>query len=217
MTNQDMHLHSNFSDGENSVEEMVKTAVKLRLKQIAFTEHVRKNTEWLDKFAQKIKETQKKYPQIKIYSGIEAKVTDLDGHIDAEEEFFNKVDLVLGAFHRIPKGKEKYLSPEEILSDRKRALHLWYRAMIRLLKNKNVDIIAHPGSILKKYGIRLPNQMKQELARNAKRYQKTIEINSKHKVPDKEFLKILKNKKIKIVYGSDSHSTKELIKFSGKT
>ena len=47
--------------------------------------------------------------QTKIYSGIEAKAVDLEGNIDAREEFFHKVDLVLGSLHRIPDGKEKYL------------------------------------------------------------------------------------------------------------
>ncbi|HJN62264.1 MAG TPA: PHP domain-containing protein [Candidatus Parcubacteria bacterium] len=213
MTNQDTHLHSKFSyDGENSIEEMVKTAIKLGLKEIAFTEHVEKNTKWVDKFVKEIKRVQRKYPQVKIYSGIEAKVIDLNGNIDATNKVFKKVDLVLGSFHRIPKAKEKYLVHEEILSDKKRALHLWYRAMIELQKNKNVDIIAHPTAMLKKYEIRLPNSMKKAIVKNAKKYKKVFEFNKKYKVPDKEFLSMLRKKKVKITYGSDSHNIKNFLK-----
>lgn len=209
-----MHLHSNFSDGKNSIEEMTETAVKLGLNQIAFTEHVRRTTKWLDKFVKEIKRIQKKYPQIKIYSGIEAKVIDLNGNLDAKEEFFKKVDLVLGAVHRIPKGKEKYLSAEEILSDKEKALNLWLKSLTEFLANKKFDIIAHPTLILKRYKIKIPKKVKERIAELAKKYQKTFEINKKYRVPDKNFISILKNKKINFVYGSDSHSVEELLKFS---
>ena len=66
MIKEDIHLHSNFSDGENSIEEMTKTAVRFRIKQIAFCDHVRKDTKWLDNFLAEIKKVQKKYPKIKI-------------------------------------------------------------------------------------------------------------------------------------------------------
>lgn len=208
-----MHLHSNFSDGKNSIEEMTSVAIKLGLKRIAFTEHVRRDTKWLEKYLNEIRKIKKKYPQIKIYTGIEAKVIDLKGSVDAKREFFKKVDLVLGAFHKIPKGKNEYLSKEEILLNKRKALELWFQAMMGLLKNENVNIIAHPTAILKKYEIKLPQWAKKEITRKAKKFNKIFEINEKYKVPNNEFLKILKRNKIDLYYGSDSHSRKELKKY----
>ena len=208
-----MHLHSNFSDGENSIEEIAQATIKLGLKQIAFTDHVRRNTKWLNKYIEEIKRIQKKYPQIKIYSGIEAKVIDLKGNIDAKKEFFKKVDLVNGVFHRIPKGEEEYLSQEEILLDKRRAFELWYQAMMKLLENENVKIIGHPGVILKRYKIKFPNWAKEKIAKKTKRFNKIFEINKKFGVPDREFLKILKKNKVKFSYGSDSHSIEEFKKY----
>jgi len=213
MIKEDIHLHSDFSDGEGSIEEMTLEAIKLGLKQIAFTDHVRRDTKWLDQYVAEIERIKKKYPQIKILSGIEAKVIDLEGNIDAKKEFFKKVDLVLGAFHRIPRGKEEYLKKEEILLDKKRAFELWYQAMMNLLENKNVNIIAHPTAILKKYGIRVPDRVKENIAKKAKRFNKTLEVNKKFKVPNREFLKILKKNKVKFSYGSDSHSIEEFKKY----
>jgi len=216
MTKQDMHLHSNFSDGKNSIEEMTKMAVKLGLKEIAFTDHVRASTEWIDKYIKEIKHVQEKYPKIKIYSGIEAKVIDLNGNIDAKKSFFEKVDLVLAAFHRIPKDKRIYLSGEEILKNKKIALNLWYKAIMKILENKNVNIVAHPTSILKRYKIRLPEWMKEKIAQKTKRENKIFEMSGKHKVPNEEFIKILKNQNIQFTYGSDSHDVKELKKYDKK-
>jgi len=216
MTKQDMHLHSNFSDGENSIEEMTKMAVKLGLKQITFTDHVRASTNWIDKYIKEIKLVQRKYPKIKIYSGIEAKVIDLEGNIDAKKSFFRKIDFVLAAFHRIPKGNRIYLSKEEIIKNKKIALNLWYKAMMKVLENKNVNIIAHPTSILKRYVIKLPKWMKEKIAKKAKKENKIFEISQKHKVPNKEFIKILKKQNVQFTYGSDSHSIKELKKYDKK-
>lgn len=212
MTKQDLHLHSDFSDGKNSIEEMTQLAIKLGLRKIAFADHVRKETKWLDRYVTEIKRVQKKYPEIIINSGIEVKVIDLDGNLDAQKDFFKKVDLVLVAFHRIPKGRENYLSKEEILANKKLALSFFYRAMMKVLENKNVNIIAHPTAILKLYKIRIPCLMKKKIARRANKFNKIFEINKKFKVPDRDFVKILKKHKIKLIYGSDSHSVSELRK-----
>ena len=59
MMKKDTHLHSKFSDGKNSIEEMVLTAIKLGLEEVAFTDHVRRDTKWLDKYAAEIKRVQK--------------------------------------------------------------------------------------------------------------------------------------------------------------
>lgn len=209
-----MHLHSNFSDGENSIEQMTQTAINLGLEKITFTDHVRKSTKWIDKYIKEIKNIQKKYPKIKIYSGIEAKVIDLKGNIDAKNLFFKKIDLVLAAFHRIPKGNETYLSSEDVLKNKQQALKLWYKAMMELLENKNVDIIAHPTSILKRYKIKLPSRMKEKIAKRTKKEKKIFEISGKHQVPNKKFIEILKKNKVKLMYGSDSHSIEELKKYT---
>lgn len=213
MTKKDMHLHSKFSDGKDSIEKMTQAAIKFGYKEIAFTDHVRRDTKWLGKYIEEIKRVQKKYPNIKIYSGIEAKVINLRGDIDARSSFFKKIDLVLGVFHRIPKGEEIYFSKEEILNNKKLALEFWYRAIMKVLENKNVNIIAHPTAILKEYRIKLPNRVKEKIAKKAKKEGKIFEINKKFGVPNNKFIKILRKEKIKLIYGSDSHSVKELTKF----
>ena len=78
-----------------------------------------------------------------------------------------------------------------------------------------MNIIAHPTAILKRYKIRLPYWMKAKIAREAKKENKIFEINKKFKVPDKTFLKILKDQKVNFVDGSDSHNVGELKQYDG--
>jgi HisJ family histidinol phosphate phosphatase len=207
----DLHLHSTFSDGRNTPEEMVKHAILKNYGEIAIVDHVRRTTDWLDNFAIEMGRLQQLYRhQITLYSGIEAKVVNLKGDIDARPDFFSKVDLVLGAFHRIPKGDEEYLNEAEINMDKGRALEFWFTGFMKLLENQDVGIIAHPTAILKTCNIVVPVDMKNLIARKTVSCGKILEINSKYQVPDEEFLNILRQNNVKLSFGSDSHGIEEM-------
>lgn len=205
----DIHLHSNFSDGKNTIEELIEKAIELGYDVIAITDHVRRTTDWIDEYVAEIELAKKKHHSIRIYSGIEAKVIDLEGNIDAQKWFFDKVDLVLSAFHRIPKGEDIFLSKDEIYADKRTALDLWYRSFIKVLENKNVHIIAHPTEILKRFEIDVPLEMKVEIAKMVKKSKKIIELNIHYKVPDIQLFRLLCNEGVYFSIGSDSHSLKD--------
>jgi HisJ family histidinol phosphate phosphatase len=207
----DLHVHSTFSDGHNTPEEIVKHALLNNYEEIAIVDHVRRTTDWLDDFAREIDRLKRVYGnKLKIYSGIEAKVINLEGAIDARPEFFPKVNLVLGAFHRIPKGEGEYLSDDQINTDMDRALEFWFEGFMKLLENRNVHIVAHPTAILKRHNITVSSEMKKLIAQKAADLGKILEVNSKYQVPDAEFLNILRSFDVKLSYGSDSHSIEEM-------
>lgn len=207
----DWHIHSTFSDGRNEPGEIIEAAISLGLELVAITDHVNRESEWLDDFVIEIERLKSRYDdKIKILSGIEAKVIDLDGNIDAREEFFKKVDIVLGAFHRIP-NSNGFISREEIPVERDRVLNFWYKAFLSLLeKDNHVDIIAHPTNILKINGIDVPLWMKREITRVGRRTGKIFEFNLKYNVPDEEFINMLREKDIPMSIGGDAHSVEEL-------
>lgn len=207
----DLHLHSTFSDGHNTPEEIVEYAILNLYDEIAIVDHVRRTTDWLDNFTNEIERLKRVYQdRIILYSGIEAKVINLQGDIDARADFFPKVDLVLGAFHRIPKGEGEYLSESEITADSERALEFWFTGFMKLLENPHVHIIAHPTAIMKRYNITISTDMKNLIAKKAASCGKILEVNSKYQVPDEEFLNILRKNDVKLSSGSDSHSIGEM-------
>ena len=208
----DLHLHSTFSDGYNTPQEIVERAITLGYKAIGIVDHVRRTTDWLDAFAREMGRLKQVYVnRIRLYSGIEAKVVNLKGDVDAFTEFFAKVDLVLGAFHRIPKGQDKYFSPDEISRDKDKALEYWFKGMTKLLENGNVHVIAHPTAILKTHGISVPYELKNAIAQKATAYHKVFEVNSKYQVPDEELLHLLELNKVRFSFGSDSHRIEEML------
>ena len=214
--NGDWHTHSTFSDGKNMPEEIVKTAIDLNLKLIAITDHVNKETNWLDEFVAEIDRLKIKYgDKIKMLSGIEAKVVNLKGNIDAKSEFFGKVDIVLAAFHRIPTTNG--FIPKEYISKRKNeALDYWHQTMLAVLKNPNVDIIAHPTNLLCIHNIIIPFAMKKEIAKAANKNEKIFEINIKYEVPDEELMRLLRKNNVSMVRGSDAHDVEEMKEIHGK-
>lgn len=211
MLKANLHLHSSFSDGENSPEELVREAIRIGYPEIAVTDHVRRSSDWLDTYSRELTRLKEAYShEIILHSGIEAKVINLKGDIDARDEFFRQVDLVLASFHRIPTGEDTYLTHEELKTQKARALDCWFTAMMNVLENDDVDIIAHPTSILKTNEIFLPSDLKKAIARKAGEHRKVFELNSKYQVPDGEFISLLKAGGVILCFGSDSHSVREL-------
>ena len=85
----DAHLHTNWTDGADTIEEMIISANSVNLEWILFSEHNRKNSEYsYSSFFSDIKKFSSKYPNIKLFCGAECKILDLDGNIDVSSEAF---------------------------------------------------------------------------------------------------------------------------------
>ncbi len=222
----DLHMHSNFSDGKNSLEEMIEAAIELGYDAIAITDHVWVTSDWVTEYAKRISQLKETYrSQIMLLSGIEAKVTNLNGNIDAHPSFFSMVDLVLGSMHRIPKSKGYYhlsnlrqsavkgstIEPSSISKkSHNQIVDHWFQAFSNMLRNPHVDIVAHPLAELKEFGIMLSDGQKEEVAKLLVESGKIIEFNVRHQVPDQVLLNFLVLHDVPLTISSDSHSVTDL-------
>jgi putative hydrolase len=131
------HVHTNFTDGDNTVFELCKFCNKKGIPLIAFTEHVRKeNMSYIfDDLVKEINLCKEKFPNLIILLGCEAKVVDEEGNLDLNDEIKAKCDLILGAFHSFI---GHYLS-----------------AMKNMILKREIDIFAHPFLYALKNNIQL--------------------------------------------------------------
>ncbi len=210
MTRTDIHIHSSFSDGLATPRQIVEFAVSREFDRICITDHVRVDTAWLDEFFEEIEALRKEFAgRIEVLAGVEAKVLDLSGRIDADLGRVSRADLVFAAFHRIPRAKG-FMARRDIGRNKAEALENWSTSIKAVLSNPAVKIIAHPGNILKMNGVEIPRYLKEEVASLAGPSGKVFEHNLKYGVPDSGFLSLLVSEGVQVLPGSDAHSIAEL-------
>ena len=102
----DYHIHSNYSDGKATIDEIVVAAKRKGLREIAITDHGPKNLVGKLKSLEKILEISWKIQGInatmegfKVLSGVEANIIDEDGQIDVPPEIYEKLDILLIGLH----------------------------------------------------------------------------------------------------------------------
>src|SRR3989338_6486508 len=101
----DFHVHSNWSDGAEPIEEVVERAKSLEYQYIAITDHSKSTKianglteERLSKQIREIRELNKKIKGIKILSGSEVDIKT-DGTLDFSEKLLKELDIVVASIH----------------------------------------------------------------------------------------------------------------------
>lgn len=196
----DLHTHTKFTDGRNSLEEMVEAAQKKGYQYIANTEHSKHVTiaHGLDVqgLTDQIKRVDKLSENLKdftILKGIELDILE-DGSLDLPDEILKELDVVVCAVHyNFNLTREK--QTERIL---------------RAMDNPYVSILAHPtGRLINE---RTPYDVDMEqIMKKAQETGCILELNAHPKRLDLNdiYCKMAKNMGIKLVISTDSHSTSD--------
>ena len=130
----DVQVHTNWSDGSNSIEEMAKAAKALGLEYIVITDHTKAlamtggmDEKKLLKQMEEIEKINRKISGIRILKGAEVNIMK-DGSLDIKDEILKKLDVVGAAIH-----SHFNLSKREMTN-----------RLLKAIENPNVDIIFHP-------------------------------------------------------------------------
>ncbi|MTT31693.1 DNA polymerase/3'-5' exonuclease PolX [Terrilactibacillus sp. BCM23-1] len=199
----DLHMHTTYSDGAFTIEEMAIAAQKKGYEYICITDHSKSlrvanglSSERLKKQRQEIDRLNEQFiPQgFKIFAGVEMDILP-DGSLDYDDETLSSLDFVIAAIHSSFNQSE-----EQIMHRLKQA------AM-----NPFVRLIAHPTGRIIGRRAGYPVNM-EELMRLAKRTGTTLELNSNPNRLDLSSTWIRKAEEmgIKIAINTDAHSIKML-------
>ncbi|MCS3901431.1 PHP domain-containing protein [Methanococcus voltae] len=196
------HVHTNYTDGKNTVKDLCEKATTLNIPLIAFTEHVRKNLNYdFNDFLTDIDTCKNEFPDLIILSGLEAKVLP-DGTLDVLDDILNTVDYPIFAYHGFPKDITTYLETlNGIVSKSKFA--------------KRLNTWAHPGLFFQK-NPNLLNELDEDILKEIfitmKKNKILLEINSKYNLPYQNWINLAKNEDISLnfVKGSDIHDLNNL-------
>jgi DNA polymerase (family 10) len=197
----DLQVHSNWTDGQNSIQEMAEQAKKNGLEYIVISDHSKylAMTGGLDekgllKQAKEIDQVNKHIDGLTILKGVELNILK-DGSLDVSDEALQKLDVASAGVH------SHFDMNREEMTNR----------VLKAIENPNVDIIVHPTT--RQIQKREPVQLDIEKVIEAAKQTGTIlDIDS---YPDRLDLKDEHIKKAvqvgaKLGISTDSHSTAHL-------
>ena len=190
------HVHTNFSDGGETLENMACAAREMGLQYIGISDHsrsayyagglqiedIKKQHELIDKFNEKLK-------PFHIFKGIEADILP-DGSLDYDEKTLARFDFVIAAVH------SNFNMPVREMTARLKIA----------LQNKYATMLAHPtGRLLlsrEPYAVNL-----EEVIDTAAKFGKAVELNANAHRLDLDWRHCIyaKRKGVKIAINPDAH------------
>ena len=205
----DLHVHTNWTDGKHTVEQMHLEACKKSLSHIFFSEHSRKESgSWFLDFIKEVKNLSKK--KCDAICGTEVKILNFDGDLDLSEEFYKLSDLIMASVHRFPGETSEDFKKNDSYSEDE-VIKMEFDLMMSALENSKLDILGHPfGMSIKRFGFDPSEKLFDEIIKKCQKYDKVFEVNCRyHKNPKLLIEKCIANS-TKISLGSNAHEKNEL-------
>lgn len=196
----DLQMHTTYSDGKNTVEEMVQACRDRSYKYMAITDHspalamAGVQPEDFLKQYKEIDALQKKYDDIRILKSAEVDIND-DGSLALDDDILAAMDIVVISVH------SKFNMSREDMT----------RRIVTAMRHSKVNILAHPTGRLINRREPYPVDV-EELVNVAKESNVLLELNAQ---PDRldlrDFhLQMAREAGVKIVISTDAHRTAEL-------
>ena len=194
----DLHMHTDWTDGRDTLESMVEKATSLGYDYIGITDHSASSRIAgglsSERILEQAKEIKNKTFPIKVFAGCEVDILE-DGRLDYPDLILSRLDYVVASPHlKLDMGKDEMT-----------------KRLLRALDNPYVRILGHPTGRL--IGKRPPAEVDWEkIFQKAEEKNIAIEINCQPDRLDLPYWLIEKAKKYRINFaiGTDAHSTTTL-------
>ncbi|MGB3363974.1 MAG: PHP domain-containing protein, partial [Thermodesulfobacteriota bacterium] len=198
----DLHMHTTWSDGKASIQEMAESAIELGYEYIAITDHSPSSTIANGLSIERLKEKQKeliavnkKMKGISILMGSEVDITT-DGTLDYPDEVLKELDVVIASVH------SGFKMDRDTITKR----------ILTALENPYVHALGHPtGRLINQ---RDPYDVDIDLLIEAAlKHDKALEVNSSYQRLDLKDLHVKKAVEagVKIIISTDAHRPEGLL------
>lgn len=217
----DHHVHSTFSDdGTSTPAENLDAAAAAGLDTVRFVDHVRVGTTYVPDFLAAVAALPR-VDGLTVLTGVEAKILDAAGTVDAPPEVLAALgtpggaDRVLLADHQLP-GPGGPLSPRAVLEGGLAAadvVELLVTATVRAMHRVARAQLAHPFSLLPKVHLSeddVPDELLDALARAAVETGTPVEVNEKWRCPGPRVVARLRAAGVELVASTDAHAAADV-------
>jgi len=200
----DLHVHSDWSDGEASIREMAEAARSMGHAYIALTDHSPSlkvanglTAERLHKQLVEVASLNEELAPFRILTGIEVDIL-ADGSLDQDSKLLARLDLVIGSVHselQMPSG-------------------LMTRRLVTALANPALDVLGHmTGRMVAGKRKRAESAVDAEIVfAAARRFDKAIEVNARPQRldPPKRLLRLAVEAGCRVAINADAHAPGQL-------
>lgn len=195
----DIHMHTTYSDGAHTLEQMIEACIAKGYEYMMITDHSKSlyvanglSEERLLEQHARIKALDAQYPEIDIYSGVEMDIL-ADGEMDYSNDVLAQLDYCIGAIHQSLNQSE-----DEIM-----------KRLINACNNPYIRHIAHPtGRLIGRrngYHVNMP-----KLIETAQKTNTVLEINAHPMRLDLSSDVLKQYPDIKLVINTDAHAIDQL-------
>src|SRR5262245_11399971 len=198
----DLHMHTTWSDGKYSAEEMVEAGRKRGYRYIALTDHSKSlgvagglSDDDLMRHTDECRALAAKYSDIRVLAGTEVDIRQ-DGTLDYSDELLAKLDFVVASVHSGFKQDKATLTMR----------------VVKAMQNPHVRVIGHPtGRLL---GDREPYELDlDEIMKEAARTRTCLEVNCNFHRLDLNDMHCRKAREmgVHVIINTDSHNYDDLL------
>ncbi|MEO1815060.1 MAG: PHP domain-containing protein [Acetobacterium sp.] len=209
----DMHTHTTYSHGKNTIAEMVEQARKIGLAAITISDHGRSHPMFgvrkknFAKMRAEIDALNQKYDDIDIYLSVESNITGAEGNIDIKEEEKQYCDWISAGYHYgyIPASiKDIFVfaipnyAARVLPFLRKTVVEMNTRTYIKMMEHNDIKLITHPGD-------KMPINI-EPVAKAAAEHGVILEINPRHHHLNADEIKVAMKYPVSFAINSDAHN-----------
>jgi putative hydrolase len=199
----DLHLHSDWSDGGATIEEMAATAAEIGHQYLALTDHSPSlgvahglTTERLAEQLDVLAEVNQKMAPVRVLSGVEVDIL-ADGSLDHSDDVLAGLDVVVASVH------SKLAMDADAMT----------RRMVRAVTNPHVDVLGHcTGRLIVGRGRAESSFDAEAVFAACAETDTAVEINSRPERldPPMRLLEMVVRSGCKVAIDSDAHATWQL-------
>lgn len=213
----DMHMHTTFSHGHHSIEEMVLASRKKGLEAITISDHGRNHPFFGVKpknfkvMREEVDRMNDLYPDIRVYLGVEGNIIGSDGSVDIYDEELQYCDVLYAGYHygylpnnfknwvgfAVPNVAGQFIRPiMKAMKDRNTETYL------KMMDKYPLTMITHPGD-------KMPIHIA-PVAQKAAEKGILLEINQHHDHLNAQELREAMQYPVSFAVNSDAHDRKDV-------
>lgn len=209
----DMHTHTTYSHGKNTIAEMVEQARKIGMKAITISDHGRSHPMFgvkkknFAKMRAEIDSLNQKYDDIDIYLSVESNITGADGNIDIGDEEKKYCDWISVGYHYgyLPASiKDIFVfaipnyAARVLPFLRKAVVEMNTRTYVKMMERHDIKLITHPGD-------KMPINI-ELVAKAAAENNVILEINPRHHHLNAAEISVAMKYPVNFAINSDAHN-----------